>query len=87
MQVCRCQTRTNCCDGSGKLEYPKIPCELGPLTAGTQCRTTNLRNGHVPCCYFCNFHVGLEIVLYCMSNVKNGQCHVIDIFSHVDIDF
>ena len=54
----------------------------GSLTRGPQCRMSILRNGNVPCCCFCNFHVDFKISECRLSNVKNGPCHV-GIFSHV----
>ena len=49
---------------------PTTPC-LGPLTGGPQCRMSILRNGHVPCHYFYNFHVEFEMVPCHMSILRN----------------
>ena len=65
---------------------------MGPLTGGSQCRMSNLRIGNVPCHFLCIIHVDFEIVECHMSNLRNGPCHITNIFSmsigfmsHVDL--
>ena len=64
---------------------------MGALDGGPLCRMSNLRNGNVPCPYFCIIHVDFKIVSCLMSNLRDGPCHVSNIFpmsicfmSHVD---
>ena len=57
---------------------------MGPLTGGPQCHMLILRNGNVPCRYFCNFHVDFKIATCPLSNLRKGPCHVSNIYSHVD---
>ena len=56
----------------------------GPLTGGPQCCMSILRNGNVPCRYFCNFHVDFKIAKCRLSNLRKAPCHLGNIFSHVD---
>ena len=48
--LCVCLGPTSC-----DSEYYTFT--LGPSTGDPQCRMSILRNGNVPCRYFCNFHV------------------------------
>ena len=57
---------------------------VGPLSGGPHCHMSNLRNGYVNCHYFSYFHVAFKMVSSGMSNLRNGQCHVDNMFSHVD---
>ena len=66
-------------------------CMLGPLTGGPQCRMSVLRHGNVLCRYFCKFHVDFRIAKCDLSNLREGPCHIGNIFlkltgfmSHVD---
>ena len=42
-----------------------------------------LRNGHLPCHYFCNIHVNFKMIPYPMSNLRNALCRVTYFFPHV----
>ena len=54
---------------------------MGPLM-GPQCRLSILRNGNVPCRYFCHFPVDFELVQCRLLNIRNTQCHIFNRFSH-----
>ena len=41
---------------------------------------SNLRNGHVRCHYFSNFHVDFKMVSCRMSNLMNGPCYAVNIY-------
>ena len=45
-----------------KNQVGPVDTSFGTLTGGPQCRKSILRNGNIPCCYFYNFHIDLEIV-------------------------
>ena len=66
----------------GNYRYPFA--HLGALDGGPQCHMSILRNGNVPCRYFCNFHVDFKIAKCPLSNLRKGPCHVSNIYSHVD---
>ena len=51
---------------------------------GPKCRMSILRNGNVPCYYFCNIHVDFKISLMLHVEFRNGPCY--DIF-HMSIGF
>ena len=59
-------------------------CMLGPLTRGPQCCMSILRNGNVPCHYFCNFPVDPKIVLCYLSNLGNVNVMSVIFFSRVN---
>ena len=58
---------------------------IGALDWSPPCRMSNLRNGNVPCPYFCNIHVDFKIVSSRMSNLRNCPCHITNVFPHVDM--
>ena len=56
---------------------------VGPLTGGPQCRMSILRNGHVPCYYFYNFHVDFKMVACPMSILRTTHVMSLIQFPHV----
>ena len=63
--------------GRGKREGGGM---IGALDGGPPLCMSNLKNGNVPCPYFCNIHVDFKIVACRMSNLRNCPCHVTNIF-------
>ena len=57
--------------------------DMGPLTGGPKYCMSNIRNDKVPCHYLFNFDFDCKMILCCMSNLRNGSCHVVNISSHV----
>ena len=45
----------------------------GALDGGSLCRMSNLRNVHVPCHYFCYFHVHFKLAQCRMSILRNSN--------------
>ena len=66
-----------------QVRHTAVPI-AGPLTGGSQCCMSNLRNGYVNCHYFSNFHVDFKKVSGRLLNLRNGPCDVDNICSHVD---
>ena len=53
------------------------------LDGGPQCRLSILRNAHVPCNYFFNFHVDFKKALCRMSKLINTLFQVVYFYSRV----
>ena len=68
--------------------YPTLAM-VGPLTGGAQCRTSNLRNPHVPCHYFCYFDVYFKMAPCHFKDIAYVMSFIISLLSidpmlHVD---